>query len=155
MTTPPVLLVEIDNESINKAGISNPRPINREYMARIVDKLVELKATVVGIDYLLDRPDLERDRTLSNSIKTGLTSSPPTRFVFATTRDNNGNWLSINPQIASDNWSLFGEIEVLPWYMQLLPSTNDNPKPRPFAALLALSQQLQQFTRITATAIRK
>ncbi|MGB3650335.1 MAG: CHASE2 domain-containing protein [Rivularia sp. (in: cyanobacteria)] len=149
-TTPPVLLVEIDNESINKAGISNPRPINREYMARIVDKLVELKATVVGIDYLLDRPnkgDKPRgfaERTLSNSIKTGLTSSPPTRFVFATTRDNNGNWLSINPQIASDNWSLFGEIEVLPWYMQLLPSTNDNPKPRPFAAHLALSQQLQQ-----------
>ena len=143
VTTPPVLLVEIDNESINKAGISNPRPINREYMARIVDKLVELKATVVGIDYLLDRPN-KSDRTLSNSIKTGLTS-PPTRFVFATTRDNEGKWLSINPQIASDNWSLFGEIEVLPWYMQLLPSTNDNPKPRPFAALLALSQQLQQF----------
>ncbi|MBF2015298.1 MAG: CHASE2 domain-containing protein [Rivularia sp. T60_A2020_040] len=144
-TTPPVLLVEIDNESINKAGISNPRPINREYLARIVDKLVKSKANVVGIDYLLDRPNIN-DALLSNSIKTGLTSSPPTRFVFATTRDNNGNWLSINPQIASDNWSLFGEIELLPWYMQLLPSTNDNPKPRPFAALLALSQQLQKLS---------
>lgn len=142
--SPPVLLVQIDNESINKAGISNPRPINREYLAQIVDKLLELKATVVGIDYLLDRPN-KGDRTLFNSLKTGLTSSPPTRFVFATTRDNNGNWLSINPQIATDNWSLFGEIELLPWYMQLLPSTNDNPKPRPFASLLALSQQLQQL----------
>jgi hypothetical protein len=143
-TTPPVLLVEIDNESINKAGISNPRPINREYLARIVDKLVELKATVVGIDYLLDRPN-KKDTILSKSIKTGLTSSQSRRFVFATTRDNNGNWLTINPQIATDNWSLFGEIELLPWYMQLLPSTNDNPKRRPFAALLALSQQLQQL----------
>ena len=143
-TTPPVLLVEIDNESINKAGISNPRPINREYMARIVDKLVELKAPIVGIDYLLDRTN-KNDTRLSNSIKSGLASSQPTSFIFATTRDNNGNWLTINPQIASNNWSLFGEIELLPWYMQLLPSTNDNPKPRPFAALLALSQQLQKL----------
>ena len=71
-TTPPVLLVEIDNESINKAGISNPRPINREYMARIVDKLVELQAPIVGIDYLLDRPN-KNDAVLSNSIKSGLT----------------------------------------------------------------------------------
>ncbi len=146
-TTPPVLLVEIDNESINKAGISNPRPINRDYMARIVDKLVELKAPIVGIDYLLDRPN-KSDRNLSNSIKSGLISSQPTNFVFATTRDNNGKWLRINPQIATDNWSLFGEIEVLPgWYMQLLPSSNDNPKPRPFAALLALSQKLQQLPK--------
>ena len=143
-TTPPVLLVEIDNESINKAGISNPRPINREYMARIVDKLVELEAPIVGIDYLFDRPN-KNDTRLSNSIKSGLTSSQPTSFIFATTRDNNGNWLTINPQIASHNWSLFGEIELLPWYMQLLPSTNDNPKPRPFAALLALSQELQKL----------
>ena len=145
-TTPPVLLVEIDNESINKAKIYKPRPINREYLAQIVDKLVELKVPIVGVDYLLGRHDdnSQRDRTLSNSIQTGLTSSQPTHFVFATTRDGEGNWLSINPQIASDNWSLFGEIEVLPWYMQLLPSTNDNPKPKPFAALLALSQQLQQ-----------
>ena len=96
--------------------------------------------TTYSIDQIL-----QRDRTLSNSIKSGLASSQPTSFVFATTRDNNGNWLTINPQIASDNWSLFGEIELLPWYMQLLPSTNNNPKPRPFAALLALSQQLQQL----------
>lgn len=154
-TTPPVLLVEIDNESINKAGISNPRPINREYMAQIVDKLVQLEAPIVGVDYLLDRPN-KRDtpkgvgfayRNLSQSIKSGLNLSQPTRFVFAKTRDNNGKWLTINPEIASDNWSLFGEIEVLPWYMQLLPSTNDKPKPRPFAALLALSQELQQLPK--------
>ncbi len=146
-TTPPVLLVEIDNESINKAGISNPRPINREYMARIVDKLVELEAPIVGIDYLFNRPN-NGDRTLSNSIKSGLNSSTPTSFVFAKTRDQKGDWLAINPRIATDNWSLFGEIEVLPgWYMQLLPSSNDNPKPRPFAALLALSQELQQLPK--------
>ncbi len=145
-STPPVLLVQIDNKSINKAGILNPRPINREYMAQIIDKLVESKASVIGIDYLLDRPDKNRDTILSNFIKTGLTSSQPTRFVFATTRDSQGDWLTVHPQIASEKWSLAGEIEVLPgWYMQLLPSRNSNPKPRPFASLLALAQQLKQL----------
>jgi len=144
-TTPPILLVQIDNESINKAGISYPKPINREYMALIVDKLVELNAQIVGIDYLLDRPN-KGDRTLSKSIQTGLNSSQPTRFVFVTTRDNNGKWLTINPQVATDDWSLLGEFEVRPWYMQLLPSKNNSLKPRPFAALLALSQQLQQLS---------
>jgi CHASE2 domain len=146
-TTPPVLLVQIDNESINKAGILTPRPIDREYMAQIIDKLVELKTPVVGIDYLLDRPDLQRDRTLTKSLQTGLKSaSQPTRFVFATTRDSQGKWLSVHPQIASHNWSLAGEIEILPgWYMQLLPSNKYNSHPRPFASLLAVSQELQQF----------
>jgi CHASE2 domain len=142
-TTPPVLLVQIDNESINKAGILSPRPINREYLAQIIDKLVELKAPVVGIDYLLDRPDLKRDRTLAKSLQAGLSSSQPTRFIFATTRDSQGKWLSVYPQIASYNWILAGEFEILPgWYMQLLPSNKSNIKPRPFASLVAVSQQL-------------
>ncbi|MEM7713159.1 MAG: CHASE2 domain-containing protein, partial [Cyanobacteria bacterium P01_A01_bin.68] len=145
-TIPPVLLVQIDNESINKAGILNPRPINREYVAQIVDKLVELEAIVVGINYLLDRPDQQRDRILAKSIQAGINSdSQRTGFVFPKTRDKQGNWLSVHPQIASDKWSLFGEVEFRSWYMQLLPSTNSNPKPRPFASLLALSQQFQQL----------
>ncbi len=145
--TPPVLLVQIDNESINKAGILSPRPINREYMAQIIDKLVELKAPVVGIDYLLDRPDLKRDPILAKSIQTGFkSSSQSTRFVFITTRDPQGKWLSVHPQIASDNWSLTGEMEILPgWYMQLLPSNKLSSKPRAFGFMLALSQELQQF----------
>ncbi|MEM7553094.1 MAG: CHASE2 domain-containing protein [Cyanobacteria bacterium P01_A01_bin.84] len=144
--TPPVLLVQIDNESIIKARIFSPRPMNRKYMGQIIDKLVELKASVVGIDYLLDRTDEKRDGAIAKSIQTGLNNpSQPTRFVFATTRDPQGGWLRVHPTIASSNWSLSGEIEILPgWYMQLLPSTNSNPKPRPLASLLALSHELQQ-----------
>ena len=169
VTTPPVLLVQIDNESINKAGILNPRPMNREYLASLVDKLVDLKAPVVAIDYLLDRADRKRDtpkgvgfayRILGNSIKAGLdsrsqttkyqttksqtTKSQPTWFVFPKTRDPNGTWLSVHEEIASYNWSLPGEIEVLPGYMQLLPSSDDNPKPRPLSFLLAISHQLHK-----------
>ncbi|BAZ42616.1 putative Chase2 sensor protein [Calothrix sp. NIES-4101] len=144
---PPVLLVQIDNESIKKANILTPRPINREYMAQIIDKLVELEAPVVGIDYLLDRPDIKSDRILAKSLQTGIKSqSQPTHFILATTRDSQGNWLSVHSQIASNKWSLAGEIEILPgWYMQLLPSHKSNPKPRPFAYLLAISQELHKL----------
>jgi CHASE2 domain len=147
-TIPPILLVQIDNESINKAGILTPRPIDRQYMAKIIDKLVEVKAPVVGIDYLLDRPDSQRDRILNESLQAGLkSSSQPTRFVLATTRDHQGKWLNVYPQIASQNWSMEGEIEILPgWYMQLLPNDKSNHDPRPFAAVLAISQQVQQFS---------
>ncbi|MCC5610471.1 CHAT domain-containing protein [Nostoc sp. CHAB 5834] len=34
---PPVLLVQIDEESIRKAKISNPKPMNRQYLASLVD----------------------------------------------------------------------------------------------------------------------
>ncbi|MDJ0696153.1 CHASE2 domain-containing protein [Mastigocoleus sp. MO_188.B34] len=156
VTTPPVLLVQIDNESINKARIFNPRPMDRKYLASLIDKLVELKAPVIGIDYLLDRPNRNSDRILGNSIKAGLDSrskttksqpnkSQPTWFVFPKTRDPNGTWLSVHEEIASHNWSLPGEIEVLPGYMQLLPSSDDNPKPRPLPFLLAISHQLQKY----------
>ncbi|KST63856.1 CHASE2 domain-containing protein [Mastigocoleus testarum] len=155
VTTPPVLLVQIDNESIKKARIFNPRPMDRKYLASLIDKLVELKAPVIGIDYLLDRPNRNSDRILANSIKAGLNSrsqttksqltrSQPTWFVFPKTRDPNGTWLSVHEEIASYNWSLPGEIEVLPGYMQLLPSSDDNPKPRPLGFVLALSHQLQK-----------
>jgi CHASE2 domain-containing sensor protein len=143
---PHVILVQIDNESIQKANILSPRPIDRAYMAQIIDKLVELKAPVVGINYLLDRPDLQRDRTLNKSLQSGLQSTSPTRFVFATTRDSQGKWLSVHPQIANPKWSLAGEIEILPgWYMQLLPSHKSNSNPRALAYLLAVSERLQYY----------
>lgn len=147
--TPPVLLVQIDNESINKAGILSPRPMNRQYLASLVDKLVDLQAPVVGIDYLLDRPDKNRDRILAKSIQRGLTFPPtPTRFVFAKTRDKNAKWLVVNPEIASPNWILPGEIELLPgYYMQLIPRSDENPKPRAFAFLLAISHQLRKHDK--------
>ncbi|RUS98535.1 hypothetical protein DSM106972_081640 [Dulcicalothrix desertica PCC 7102] len=146
-STSPLLLLQIDNESIKKAGILNPRPIDRKYMAQIVDKLVELKASVVGIDYLLDRPDFKNDFLLNKSLQAGLKDSyEPIRFVFITTRDTQGKWLNVHPKIASLNWSMEGEMELLPgWYMQLLPINKFSSNPRPFAAVLATSQQLRKF----------
>ncbi|MEH1765580.1 MAG: CHASE2 domain-containing protein [Nostoc sp.] len=142
---PPVLLVQIDEESIRKAKISNPKPMNRQYLASLVDRLTANNARVVGIDYLLDRPQEQGDRILAKSIQAAVGSSPsPTLFVFSATSEDSV-WLRVLPEIASLNWSLEGEIDNYPWYMQLLPHDDFQSQPWHFASLLALGHQLQQI----------
>ncbi len=146
VATPPVLLVQIDETSIKKAKISNPKPMDRKYLALLVDRLAALKARVVGIDYLLDRHQGGGDSILAQSLQAAIGTQPnPTWFIFATTRAESGEWLNISPDIASPNWSLQGEIEVLPGYMQLFPFVKSNSEPLFFAGLLAISHQLQQL----------
>ncbi|MDF5718984.1 MAG: CHASE2 domain-containing protein [Rhizonema sp. PD37] len=144
--TPPVALVEIDEKSIRDAGISNPKPMNREYLAQVVEKLTLAKARVVGIDYSLDRHQGKSDRILAQSLQAAVKTPNPITFVFTTTRVKNGEWLNVLPDIASPNWSLQGEIDVLPGYMQLFPIIKSNEEPLFFAGLLAISHQLQQQT---------
>jgi len=149
VATPPVLLVQIDNDSIKKAKISNPNPIDRRYLARLVERLAALKARVVGVDYVLDRNQGDNDRILAQSIQSAIqTPTHPLWFVFATTSDKNNERLGISPKIASPNWSLQGEIDILPQYMQLFPLYKSNSEPLFFAGLLAISHQLQQLPNV-------
>jgi CHASE2 domain-containing sensor protein len=151
---PQVVLLQIDNESIKQEDeITNSKPISHQYLAKIIDKLKAKNACVIGIDYLLDRNQKERDRILAESLQTAVTSTKPTWFVFPRTQDANGEWLYVLPKIASPNWSLQGEIEFLPGYMELLSESNSQPsqdKPSNFGSthfiyLLALSYQLQRL----------
>jgi hypothetical protein len=143
--TPPVLLVQIDEKSIKDAQISNPKPMDRKYLARLVDKLTAAKARVVGIDYSLDRYQGESDKILAQSLQTAIKSPNPTTFVFATTLTKTKERLDTLPNIASLNWSLQGEIDVLPGYMQLLPVVKSDSEPLFFSTVLAISQELQQL----------
>lgn len=142
--SPPILLVQIDNESISRAGIAEPNPMKRDYLAELIDRVSELDARVVGIDYLLDRThgDIDGgrgDRLLASSIKKAVSREPRgSLFVFAEDE------LKVHPEIASLNWSLSGHITI--WgegrYLTLLPfdaASNDN---LPFAYLLAVAYGL-------------
>jgi CHASE2 domain-containing sensor protein len=142
---PPVLLIEIDEDSIRKAKISNPKPIERKYLANLIDKLTANQAKIIGIDYLLDRHQRESDRILANSIKTAVESEKPTLFIFAGTASQDGQWLRVISDIADPNWSLEGEIEILPGYMQLIPEDNSQSSIWSFSGLLTLGHKLQQF----------
>ncbi|MBD2495823.1 CHASE2 domain-containing protein [Nostoc sp. FACHB-280] len=140
VSQPPVLLVTIDEESIIKAKISNPKPMDRRYLASLVNKLTAYQAKVIGIDYLLDRPHPQTDQILANSIKSAVESDKHTLFVFITDDDK-----SVLPEIASLNWSLEGEVTTYPWYVKLLPYNYfQTQQPWNFASVLALAKQLQQ-----------
>lgn len=153
---PPVLLVQIDEESIRKRKISNPKPMNRQYLAELIDKLQTRGAKVIGIDYLLDRHQEQNDQALAKTLQIGIKSSKPTWFVLATTSALNGDRLKVLPEIASPNWTLQGEIEILPGYMQLLSlSDKSSSQPLYFANLLAISHQLQKLEPQTATTANK
>ncbi len=140
--TPPVLLVQIDEKSIREAKISDPKPMNRRYLAQLVDKLSTLNAKIIGIDYLLDRPQEEGDRYLAQSLRAAVQKNNPTWFIFAAIRNDVEGWIGVYPAIASLNWSLAGDITLRRWYATLLPRETSEIQPLPFSYILALARQL-------------
>jgi CHASE2 domain len=145
---PPLLLVQIDEKSIREAirqgKIGNPKPLNRSYLASIIDKLVALNASVVGVDYLLNRPQVENDIILARSLQKGVARSQPTWFVFAALPDPVEGFLTALPEIANPNWTLQGNIRFFLWINVLAPQKIDKETVLPFAYLLALSHRLQR-----------
>ncbi|MBE9128376.1 MULTISPECIES: CHASE2 domain-containing protein [unclassified Coleofasciculus] len=142
---PPVLLVQIDEESIKKAGISDPKPMNRRYLAQIVDKLTESNTKVIGIDYLLDRYQKENDQKLAESFSAAV-EKPRSWLVFGTKRKDGGGWFEILPEFANPNWSLQGDVMVLFGnqisHITLVPRKYSDSRNLPFSYLLALAYQL-------------
>ncbi|RMG12909.1 MAG: CHASE2 domain-containing protein [Cyanobacteria bacterium J055] len=144
---PPVLLVQIDEESIRRAKIADPRPMDRKYIAAIIDRLAALNAKVVGLDILFDRyaANPEDDLQLARSLQQAV-SNHQVWFVSAAYR-HNGKWLQPLPNIASPNWSIFGDIKLLLWAMKLAPRDLSSTSPLPFAYNLALARRLNdKFT---------
>ncbi|HBB30574.1 MAG TPA: histidine kinase [Cyanobacteria bacterium UBA8803] len=142
---PPVLLVQIDEESIRKGKISDPKPMNRLYLAQLVDKLAAMNAKVVGIDYLLDRYQKGNDEKLAESLHTSV-QKQGTWFVFGTKRNTDGNWFEALPEFANPNWTLQGDTRVL--YknqisrLTVVPRNYSDPRRLPFGYLLALAYWL-------------
>jgi CHASE2 domain-containing sensor protein len=142
---PPVLLVQIDEESILKDKINPVRPISRPYLAQLIAKLVQYKAQTIGIDYLLHRYENGND-ILAQAIRNAV-ENHQTRFIFATTTDQDGVWQRTLPEIANPAWSLEGDMDLLGdpvLYTRLIddmPPIAGQPQ-LPFSYLLALAYQL-------------
>jgi CHASE2 domain-containing sensor protein len=141
---PRVLLVQIDEQSIQKAGIGDPHPMDRGYLASLIDKLSALDAKVIAIDYLLDRQQSDRDRFLAKSVRTAV-EQKGIWFVFAAQLDKE-NEVGVAPEtgIANLNWSLQGYTNALPKYVRLLNAQADCHRTCPFAYLLAVVGALNQ-----------
>ncbi|MBE9225126.1 CHASE2 domain-containing protein [Phormidium sp. LEGE 05292] len=144
-TPPPTLLVQIDEKSIRlEKDISNPKPMPRHYLAKLVDKLSELDAKVIGIDYLLHRPsEIEsRDKRLAQSLINAVQKPKPSWIISVTNEGINGERLKPLPEIVSPNWSLQGEMNLIGGFMQLATPEINDPHALPFSYLLAIAYQL-------------
>ncbi|NJO80790.1 MAG: CHASE2 domain-containing protein [Cyanobacteria bacterium RM1_2_2] len=95
---PELALIRIDDESISRDRneIGNPNPMSHQYIGRLVERLDQLNVKVIGVDYLLDRPDLNSD-FLAERVRQA--TDRGVRFVFAKTPTNNGGWLQTPTEI--------------------------------------------------------
>jgi hypothetical protein len=143
-TPPPVLLVQIDQESITQGKIDQRKinPIDRTYLATLINQLSALKASVIGLDYVLDSPTLE-DRVLAESVHKSI-ADQGTWFVFAAIKKEVPGELGVTANIVNPNSSLQGYIDAWPQYVELLPANADCTRVCPFAYLLALVRTINQ-----------
>lgn len=92
-------LIQIDDDSIqrDREEIRQINPMSHKYLARLIDRLVAADVQVIGLDYLLNRPDPDQS-LLADSIRQG--TDQGVRFVFGKIPTNTGGWLQTPPQIA-------------------------------------------------------
>jgi hypothetical protein len=65
---PPILLVKVDDNSLNAKGVIDKDPLDRGYMASLVTQASRLKAPVIGIDYVFKDNNRPRQIELSQAL---------------------------------------------------------------------------------------
>ena len=141
----PVRVVQIDEESLQADAdkIQQIHPIDYSYLAALLNRLSQLDAKVVGIDYILDdkkQPNnsLKLRESIRNAVGRG------TWFVFASGEGDYTPRSGISKDIATLNWALEADILFFRWYVELLPADAKSPNLYPFAYFLSLAYALNQ-----------
>ncbi len=145
---PPVALVQIDTESIYRAGIPDAqvRPLNRSYLAKLLDRVRTLNASVVGLDFIFDTPQKDppsADQDLGAAVRRAVDANMWLIFgaILEPTREVGTNEaLGINKW----NWTLQGYVDAYPNFVELPKTNRDCRKTCPFAYLLSLVQLANQ-----------
>lgn len=140
--TPPIALIQIDEASVRRdPRIANPTPISRSYLADLVQQLSNQKASIVGIDYLLDRPvggEPELSQVLQSVVK-----RDRTWIVFGApynSLESKNLFAAQESGIATPAWTMQGHMTVLPQRMTLPYPDEDCRTTCPLSYLLALTQ---------------
>jgi len=138
----PVTVVAIDQASIERNNIDSYKinPIDRSYLAKLVGRLQQLNAKVIGIDYLLDGSTQE-DLPLSKTIDSAIQNQH--WIVLATEQNSTGQPLRVNQKAVNSAWILPGDTLIEDW--NLMRPANPNCQSRcPFAYQLALAFTLHK-----------
>lgn len=143
----PVTLVEIDDLSIRE-GFPNgiPNPIDRAYLASILDRLSALQAQVVGIDYLLDRAQEQNDQRFAQAVSESVAQG--TTLVFGSVLQPEGE-VGVREDLASLNWAMQGYTNTPRGYLRVLPAGSSCVERCPFSYLLAIAQTAHQAAQRT------
>lgn len=143
---PPVLIVQVDEKSLNQANIQSSKfsPIDRSYIAYLVDKLSIYNPKIISFDYLFDRATNDKDdKMLANSIENAIANNG-TWFIFGTVLDDNNQKEVVYNKIANLNQSLKGYVDGYPGHLELLDQNSDCIQDCPFTYLIALTKLFSQ-----------
>ena len=141
---PPVALVEIDTESIYRAQLPNSQlmPMNRSYIAKLLDRLRTLNASVVGIDFIFDTPQTEPatgDKDLAKAVRQAVDANMWLIFGAVLEADREvGTNESLG--ITNWNWALQAHLDAYPQFVELPNPQRDCRNACPFAYLMSLVQ---------------
>lgn len=136
---PPILLVQIDDQSIEKDEVQlvDGRYMDYSYLAEILAELTRRKAQIVGVDYILDRDEEQPENTQKLKETVNVAVQQGTWLVWgAYEEDNEG----VSTNIANLQQTMVGDISLYNWYLEL--PKQDCIETCPFAYLLALSRTL-------------
>ncbi len=146
--TPPVAIVQIDTESIYRAKLPNSQlmPMNRSYIAKLLDRLRTLNASVVGIDFIFDTPQKDPptgDKDLGKAVRQAVDANmwlvfgavlKPEREVGTNESLGITNW----------DWTLQAYLDTYPQFVELPDTQGDCRNACPFSYLLSLVQTANQ-----------
>ncbi|MGB3404062.1 MAG: CHASE2 domain-containing protein [Microcoleaceae cyanobacterium] len=139
----PVLLVQIDEASLEGSDNEAQQvcPLNYRYLSLLINRLSQLNASVIGIDYILDRDQEQPSAAalLADSIQAAVKQER--LFIFAGVETSNPPQ-GVSDKVASLNWSMKADILFFPGFVELLSSDEECNDRCPFAYLMALAYQL-------------
>jgi hypothetical protein len=102
---PPILLVKLDEASLNAAKIRDKDPIDHGYMASLVNQASRLQAPVIGIDYVFKDNDRPHQAELSQALKEAMAKS---RVVMAA----GSEWGTTYKDVIDPRLRIDGDIDV-------------------------------------------
>jgi hypothetical protein len=140
VTNPPVVLVQVDQDTFVQQGLSDFKPINRALLAKIITRLTELEAQVIGVDYLLDLAQPENDAVINQALEQAIANQ--VWPVFITAKNPNGDWAELYPLVIDPDRVLQGDAWVPLWHS--LPLRSSLNYRAPFSYQLALARRLSQ-----------
>jgi len=157
---PIIQIIQIDQESIRDAqSTNNPErrisefesnPIDRRYLAQIIDKLSEIDAKIVGVNYLLsEETNVAAHQQLKDTLESFKNQNP--WLVFTTEGKPKGRKPLDN--LVNPQWSIQGDVlSFIPWRLSL-PSTANcrklelESKACPFSFWLARLRQINDNSK--------